>query len=83
MPLRVKANSKAWNQSRWIDEQYTQDIATLVDKWKCNPFDPENQNLWTLNHLTCSRFNQYLINFKLHVIIWFIPKEQPESIRKI
>ena len=31
-----------------IDEQCVQDIATLVDEWKCNPFDPENKNLWTL-----------------------------------
>ena len=29
-----------------IDEQCLQDIFTLVDE--CNPFDPENQNLWTL-----------------------------------
>ena len=29
-----------------IDEQCLQDIFTLDDE--CNPFDPENQNLWTL-----------------------------------
>ena len=29
-----------------IHEQCLQDIFTLVDE--CNPFDPENQNLWTL-----------------------------------
>ena len=32
----------------WIDEQCVQDIVSLVDEWKCNPFDPENQNLQTL-----------------------------------
>ena len=31
-----------------IDEQGVQEIATLVDEWKCNPFDPEDENLWTL-----------------------------------
>ena len=31
-----------------IDEQCVQDIVTLVDEWKYNPFDPENQSLWTL-----------------------------------
>ena len=31
-----------------IDEQCVQDIVTLVDEWKYNPFDPENQNLRTL-----------------------------------
>ena len=29
-----------------IDEQCVQDIVTLVGEW--NLFDPENQNLWTL-----------------------------------
>ena len=40
MPLRVKTKSRLR-----IDEQCVQDIVLLVGKWKCNPFDPENQNL--------------------------------------
>ena len=31
-----------------INEQCVQDIVTLIDEWKCNPFDPENQYLPTL-----------------------------------
>ena len=33
---------------RQIDEQCVQYIVTLVDEWKCNPFDPENKYLRTL-----------------------------------
>ena len=40
MPLRVKTKSRLQ-----IDEQCVQDNVLLVGKWKCNPFDPENQNL--------------------------------------
>ena len=28
-----------------IDELYVQDILSLVEEWKCNPFDSNNQNL--------------------------------------
>ena len=31
-----------------IDEQCVQDIVSVVVEWKCNPFDPENQNPRTL-----------------------------------
>ena len=43
--IKHKDNVKSRLQ---IDEQCIQDIVTLVDIWKCNPFDPENQNLRTL-----------------------------------
>ena len=29
-------------------------------EWKCNPFDPENQNLWTLQ--TCAYASEELVN---------------------
>ena len=35
-----------------IDEQWGQDLVSLVDEWKCNTFDPENQNLRTLQTAT-------------------------------
>ena len=40
MPVRVKTKFHLR-----INEQCIQDIVSLVGKWKCNPFDPENQNL--------------------------------------
>ena len=43
-----------------IDEQCIQDIVTLVDIWKCNPFDPENQNLRTLQ--TGAHASEGLVN---------------------
>ena len=47
--IRSKKKHKDNVKSRLqIDEQCVQDIVTLVGEWKCNPFDPENQNLRTL-----------------------------------
>ena len=47
MPLNHKHKYNVKSRLR-IDEQCVQDIVSLVDQWKCNPFDPENQNLRTL-----------------------------------
>ena len=44
----------------WIDEQCVQNIVSLVDEWKCNQSDPENQNLWTLQ--TCALASEELVN---------------------
>ena len=47
----IKSKHKSTDnvQSRLrIDEQCVKDIVSLFDEWKCSPFDPENQNLRTL-----------------------------------
>ena len=47
--IKSKNKHKDNKKSRLqIDEQYLQDIVPLLDEWKCNPFDPENQNFRTL-----------------------------------
>ena len=43
--LKQKGNVKSRLR---IYKPCVQDILSLVDEWKCNSFDPENQNLRTL-----------------------------------
>ena len=43
-----------------IDEQCVQDFVSLVNEWKYNLFDPESQNLWTLQ--TGAHASKELVN---------------------
>ena len=47
MPLNHKHKDNVKSRLR-IGEQCVQSTVSLVDEWKCNPFDLENQNLRTL-----------------------------------
>ena len=43
-----------------IDEQCVQDFVSLFNEWKYNLFDPEKQNLWTLQ--TVAHASKELVN---------------------
>ena len=47
--IKSKNKHKDNKKSRLrVDKQCSQNIVSLVDEWKCNPFDPENQPFRTL-----------------------------------
>ena len=59
----IKSKNKRKDNAKsrlWIDEQCVRDIVSPVYEWKCNPSDPENQNLWTLQ--TCALASEELVN---------------------